>query len=173
MTALPVKADRERAALLDAAARLLRERGADRVGVADIVRAAGLRHGAFYAHFHSKEALLAEALKTAAPRLAEYASSHLNDVRRDPPDASCVHAVLAGAIAHPSNAARHTLTETVRQRLAGFKHDAPGADAAARHQYAVAGYATLVGAMLLARIVDDPALSEDILAQARRALGAH
>jgi TetR/AcrR family transcriptional repressor of nem operon len=170
MAALPGKAGRDRAVLLDAAVRLLRERGADRIGVADIVRTAGLRHGAFYAHFRSKEELLAEALKTAGPRLADYARDFLSGAHG--PDASCVHAALAGAIAHPSNAARQALTETVRQRLAGLTQEAPGADAAARRQSAVAGYATMVGAMLLARIVDDPALSDDILTQARRALGA-
>ena len=56
------KAEQNRAALVEAASRLFRQKGIDGVGVAEISRAAGLTHGALYAHFPSKESLAAEAL---------------------------------------------------------------------------------------------------------------
>ena len=55
------QAAQHRAAIVEAAARLFRERGLDGVGVAEITRAAGLTHGGFYGHFASKEALAQEA----------------------------------------------------------------------------------------------------------------
>ena len=61
-----MKVSREQAAqnrerILDAAAQLFRERGFEGIGVADLMKEAGLTHGGFYGHFSSKEDLIAQA----------------------------------------------------------------------------------------------------------------
>lgn len=167
---------RNRTALLEAAARLFRERGFDGVSVADITRAAGLTHGAFYGHFASKDDLITrtvEAVLTAAspaPSMVDYASGYLSAAHRDDPGASCMYATLGSEAVRASSEVRHAMTEALRQRLEQFARDAPGVDAAEQHRSAVVGYAAMIGALLLSRIVDDPALSDDILAQARHAI---
>jgi TetR/AcrR family transcriptional repressor of nem operon len=170
---------RNREALLDAAARLFRERGFAGVSVADITSAAGLTHGAFYGHFTSKETLFAAAIEAVvlpatpawtADTMAQYASAYLSAGHRDNPGASCMYATLGSEAARSSDQARHALTQALRLRLDAFALTAPGADAAERHRSAVVGYAAMIGALLLARVVDDAALSDDILAQARDAL---
>ena len=64
--------------LLNAASRLFRERGFDKVGIAEIAAAAGLTHGAFYTHFESKEALCAEVIAHASGRSRAALDSRLN-----------------------------------------------------------------------------------------------
>ena len=117
--------------ILKEAARLFRERGFDGAGVAEIMKAAGLTHGAFYAHFSSKEALEAEAVERAfaqsdnriyalttntRDRKRAFLDSYLSAAHRDHPGSGCVIAALAPEIARNS-AARSTL------HTAGEAHD--------------------------------------------------
>lgn len=167
-----------RTRILDAAAARFRERGFDGIGVADLMKDAGLTHGGFYGHFASKEDLMAQAAARALAdttagwqRLAEAAPDdalehivrgYLSDAHRDHPGAGCAIAALGAEAGRQGQPVRAAVTDGVRaagELLAGLQ---PGRSAARRRERAWAAYAALVGAMVLARAVDDPALSQEI-----------
>src|SRR4029453_1501170 len=130
-----MKVTREQAAenrepILDAAAQLFRERGFDGIGVADLMKEAGLTHGGFYGHFSSKEDLIAEASARALTRsLADWskvadrgsgdpraagAPVYLSSRHRDNPGAGCLLAALGPDVSRQGRAVRHTVTDYVR-----------------------------------------------------------
>lgn len=170
-------ANRER--ILDEAARLFRERGLAGVGVDALTAAAGLTHGSLYSQFGSKERLAAEAMRHAlagsAARsdqmadLTAYAESYLSTRHRDAPGKGCVLATLAPEAARQDGPVRESVTAGVRRmaaRIAALLTGRRRSD----EEAALGVAATLVGAMVLARAVDDPALSERILAAGRAAI---
>lgn len=180
-----MKVSREQAALnrgriVDTAARLFREKGYDGIGVADLMKGAGLTHGGFYGHFGSKQDLLAEAcahalggslehwhkLAASSPSAAWAAirSAYLSPEHRDHPELGCAITALGGDVARAGPAARHALTEGANAQLALLEALMAGADPAERRRQALAAYAGMIGAVLLARAVDDTALSGEILA---------
>ncbi|TGD92737.1 TetR/AcrR family transcriptional regulator [Methylobacterium nonmethylotrophicum] len=162
--------------ILEAAGRLLREKGFSAVTVAEVMEAAGLTHGGFYGHFASKEDLAAQALAQAlipAPRepgaaagLAGFVASYLSAAHRDRPGTGCALAALGGEAARQPAPVRRAFTEGLEARLSRMQEGLPEGDRAT----ALAALSGLVGALVLARAVDDPALSDEILAAARTAL---
>lgn len=179
--------NRER--ILDAAAQLFREKGFDGIGVADLMKSAGLTHGGFYGHFASKDELMAQAsaralqrLQAAWAALAHEAAAHgqeplaaieaayLSPRHRDAPGQGCLLAALGSDTARQGPAVRRAVTEGVRAQVDGLARLVPGRTKAAKRQRALSDYASLVGAMVLARAVDDPALSDEILHAAAAAL---
>lgn len=169
--------NRER--IVDVAARLFRERGFDGVGVADLMKNAGLTHGGFYGHFDSKEALMAEACEHAIAETGKrwqtltrqgepgafgrLARRYLSARHRDQPGDGCVLAALANDAARQSPPVRHAYTRSVQRFIALLAGVVPGRGEAARRRKAVAACATMVGALILSRAVDDDALSREIL----------
>ena len=172
--------NRER--ILNAAAQLFREKGFDGIGVADLMKSAGLTHGGFYGHFASKDELMAQASARALHRLqtawaaiardavdkgqdplAAIEAAYLSPRHRDAPGQGCLLAALGGDAARQGPAVRHAVTEGVRAQLEGLATLVPGRTKAAKRQRALADYANLVGAMVLARAVDDEELSNEIL----------
>jgi TetR/AcrR family transcriptional regulator, transcriptional repressor for nem operon len=163
-----------RAAILDQAGRLFRERGIDAVGVADITRAAGLTHGAFYGHFPSKTALAAEACsdsliegarhwRARAVRaraegrdpLAAIIDAYLTEQHRDRPEDGCALASLGPEIARAEPPLRQALdagisalTDVLEEEI-GARH--PTVDAATRAQAALAALVALTGGLIVAR----------------------
>jgi TetR/AcrR family transcriptional repressor of nem operon len=179
-----MKVSREQAAenrerILDVAAQLFRERGFDGIGVADLMKAAGLTHGGFYGHFSSKEDLMAQACERAHTRsvdnwnrLADHASdsplsaitsAYLSTKHRDHPGTGCTLAALGPDIARQNPSVRHAVTQGVRHAVELMARLVPGKSKAVKHEKALATYASMVGALVLARAVDDPMLSEEIL----------
>ncbi len=167
-------ANRER--ILDEAARLFRERGLAGVGVDALAAAAGLTHGSLYSQFGSKERLAGEAMLHAlagsatraeqAADLKAYAESYLSTRHRDAPGNGCVLATLAAEAARQDGPVRQSVTAGVRRmasRIGALLSGRRKAD----EEAALGVAATLVGAMVLARAVDDPGLSERILAAGR------
>lgn len=162
--------------ILDAAGRLFREKGFSTVTVAEVMEAAGLTHGGFYGHFASKEDLAAQALAGAltpaprepgaAPDLAGFVAAYLSAAHRDRPGTGCALAALGSEAARQPAPVRRAFTEGLEARLARMQEALPEGDRAA----ALAAVSSLVGALVLARAVDDPALSDEILAAARGAL---
>jgi TetR/AcrR family transcriptional regulator, transcriptional repressor for nem operon len=172
--------------ILREAARLFRERGFDGAGVADIMKAAGLTHGAFYAHFPSKDALEAEAVERAFaqsdsriyaltanvgdPKRA-FLDSYLSAAHRDHPGSGCVMAALGPEIARDS-AARKPFTRQVKNMIegiaAGFRWKRKGTE----RRNAIHLVSAAVGALSLARAVDDPRLSDEILESVRDSLAS-
>ncbi|ABR90581.1 transcriptional regulator, TetR family [Janthinobacterium sp. Marseille] len=163
-----------RQAVLDAAATLFRERGFEGVTVAEIMKAAGLTHGAFYGHFASKDDLITQTCTHAlAPDLAEdaptvgmmdFAEYYLSAGHRDDPGQGCLFPSLGTEAVRASDATRHTLTESIRRRIDNFSQTTAGKTAVERRQAAAGGWAAMVGAVMLSRLVDDKELSDQVLA---------
>jgi TetR/AcrR family transcriptional regulator, transcriptional repressor for nem operon len=167
-------ANRER--VVEAASMLFRKHGFDGVGVADIMKAAGLTHGGFYGQFASKEDLAAEACAHSGPdpwaasmqappdkRLAGIVRSYLAPRHRDNRTNGCLFAALGSDVSRQPRSVRRAFTDRVRARIDILRSIVPGRSAAARRDRAMATLAGLVGALILSRAVDDPILSEEIL----------
>jgi TetR/AcrR family transcriptional repressor of nem operon len=164
--------------VLNAAGRLFRERGFDNVTLAEIMKAAGLTHGAFYGHFPSKEALAAEAIGfavTPAPAAkpkpaAEYADNYLSIAHRDNRAGGCSFAGLGTEVARGSEEMRHAMTEAVERQIQRFADASPGKTAQEKRRAGILAWSAMVGAVMLSRIADDKKLSEEILTETRKAL---
>ncbi len=160
--------------ILESAARLFRERGYDGVSVRDVMEAAGLTHGGFYGHFTSKEELIARALEHALQRsalpeqeLARYAERYLSSAHRQDLAGGCPVAALGAETARQGPEARAAMTASLRRQLAHFSESAPGASTCDQRRAAIGSWSAMVGALVLARLSDDPELSEEILTQTR------
>jgi len=183
-------AARHRAAIVEAAARLFRERGVDGVGVAEITRAAGLTHGGFYGHFASKEALAEEAcaqsFAAVGQRLPErlvaeggldaFLAAYLSRRHRDEPGDGCPMAALASEIPRREDALQGRFGAGVAayvDALADALH-AQGIAAPEARGRAILLLAALVGGLALARATAraEPELSDELLATLRRELAA-
>jgi TetR/AcrR family transcriptional repressor of nem operon len=164
-----------RRTILEAAGRLFRKRGFEAVTVAEIMQAAGLTHGGFYGYFGSKDELIAEALAEALTKtttgpvgdLATYAGAYLSRSLRDDLARGCPTAALAADTIRQSAGARMEMTTGIKQQLERLSHVAPGRNTAEKRRTAIGMWAAMVGAMILARASDDPALSDEVLDQTR------
>ena len=171
------QAEANREKVLDVAGTLFRERGFEGIGVADIMKRAGLTHGGFYGQFASKDDLAAETtarvLKNPAwqewltgkanPSLADVVRGYLSPGHRDDPGTGCLIAALGSDTARQPRTVRRALTDGFRVRLDAWMKLVPGRSVAARREKALVTMATLVGALVIARAVDDPALSDEVL----------
>ncbi len=179
-----MKVTREQAAMnreriLDAAARLFRERGFEGTGVADLMEAVGLTHGGFYGHFASKEDLMAQACARVIERareawikraengpddpLSSIARGYLTARHRDDPGTGCMLAALGSDTGRQGAGVRRAVTEGLRSSFDLLARFVPGKSARARRRKAITTYASWVGAMIMARAVYDRALSKEIL----------
>jgi TetR/AcrR family transcriptional regulator, transcriptional repressor for nem operon len=153
------------------------------VGVADLMQSAGLTHGGLYAQFESKEHLMAEACEHAtqtlerawrdvtdrAPnkRLSALAAASLSTVHRDRPGAGCIAAALGADASRQGPLVRSTFTAAVKRFFGLLSELIPCRTSKARRRQAIVSYAAMVGGMVLARGVDDEALSAEILEAVR------
>ncbi len=179
-----MKVSREQAAqnrerILDAATQLFRERGFEGIGVADLMKTVGLTHGGFYGHFSSKDDLMAQACVRALARsqenwsrhadrsaedaLPSIARSYLCARHRDDPGAGCLLAALGSDVARQGPGVRHAVTEGTRRAFDLLARAVPGNSAKNRRLKAIAAYASWIGALTMARAVDDRALSQEIM----------
>jgi len=174
-----VEAAQNRERIIEVAAKLFRERGFDGIGVVDLMKSAGLTHGGFYGHFASKEDLMAQAcaralegsldaLHQVAERgggnaLSAVASAYLSPAHRDRPGEGCVLAALGAEAARHGSPVRSAFTRGVRSALDMLTRLVPGTSERVKRERALATYASMIGALVLARAVDDPELSEEVL----------
>jgi TetR/AcrR family transcriptional repressor of nem operon len=186
-----MKVSREAAAetrrrIVETAGRLFRQYGYDGVGVADIMKQAGLTHGGFYGHFTSKDELAAEASSIALTSkagiwepareasgdssLERFLTSYLSHKHRDDPGDGCALAALGGDAGRASEPVRAAFTTALRGRVDKLTAMIPGRSAAAKRRKALATLSGAVGALVLARAVADDALSDEILDAAKSAL---
>ncbi|MGA7260866.1 MAG: helix-turn-helix domain-containing protein [Stellaceae bacterium] len=181
-----MRVSREQAAenrrrIVETASRMFRERGFDGVGVDAIMKGAGLTHGGFYGHFRSKEALAAEALARALERgtqrqsrftdLGDLVSDYLSERHRANRADGCAVAALGPEMVRQGEGIRRGVTAHLREQLDRFSQLIKNGTAASRRNRAIATLAGIIGALVLARAVDDPALSDEILAAARDVFG--
>ncbi|HTH09067.1 MAG TPA: TetR/AcrR family transcriptional regulator [Acidovorax sp.] len=180
------RAAENRQGILDAAARLYRERGLTGVGVADITRDAGLTHGGLYRHFPSKDALVQEACArafdwtispldgvTTNTTVSERIQSYLSPQHRDAPGTGCPAAALAVDAARAGGELSEVFAEGIERNIARFAQlladsSAEEGNATVQPQdraLAMQTLATLVGGLVLARATAAarPALSDELL----------
>jgi TetR/AcrR family transcriptional regulator, transcriptional repressor for nem operon len=156
------------------ASRLFRERGFENVSVGKVMKAAGLTHGAFYAHFGSKDELQAAAVaygqKVSLGRVqrsnskkskGSYANRYLSRWHRDNPGEGCTMAALAQEVARSTPEVKAALEQGLEEILS-----VRGGD----RKEAIFRAAAMVGAVVLARAVQDPRLSDEILESVRQKL---
>jgi TetR/AcrR family transcriptional repressor of nem operon len=179
------KAAENRDALIAAASQLFRERGFDAVSVAEIAKRAGLTHGAFYSHFSSKEALAAAACALAIGEAAAYwtnvlernsraplkaiARGYLAPEHRDMAGPLCAFAALGSDLARAAEPVRSAATDALVGQIAVLEGLMPGKTAQARRMRALAAYSSMVGALVMARAVNDAELSDAFLGAALNA----
>ena len=165
----------------------LREKGAHGIGVADLMKEAGLTHGGFYAHFDSREALVIEAFGYAMDRASEHwrnmtaeippekrlstiVESYVSAAHRDDPGRGCAVPTLGAEIARESAKTRKAFAAKLDQMidmLADQMQDVPRK--AARKQ-AMATLATMIGTLVLSRIAGTGEFSDEILGAGREAV---
>lgn len=170
--------------ILESASRLFRERGFDAVTVAEVMRAAGLTHGGFYGHFASKDDLIAQCLahrpggkegggKEGGGRpvekvdLLRYADAYLSSRHREDVAGGCIIAGLGPDTLRQGPEARAALTASLNRQIERLSDGAPGDSPAKRRRAAIGSWSAMVGAVILARVSDDPALADEVLAQTR------
>lgn len=169
-----------------AAAQTFRAQGVANVSIPKLMRQVGLTHGGFYAHFESKDALVAEACASGQGetvkqlfRAAEQAPSgeklqavldtYLTPAHRDNPASGCTIPALAAEIAREPAEVRHAFTQSIRTLLDRLKPLMPDCGTGATDatdeptDEALALLSGMAGAILLSRAVDDPDLSDRIL----------
>jgi TetR/AcrR family transcriptional regulator, transcriptional repressor for nem operon len=154
--------------IVEAAAQAYRECGLDGISTAEIMRRVGLTHGGFYAHFPSKDALVAEALATArADTLSEYgkvaasapahekllaiAETYLSSRHREHPETGCPIAALGSELPRQSGPVREKFGDGVAAQLATLARSVASDDEEARARLAAGTFAAMVGGIILAR----------------------
>ncbi|WP_047532666.1 TetR/AcrR family transcriptional regulator [Methylotenera sp. N17] len=162
--------------IVETAARAIRRSGYDGTGVADIMKEAGLTHGGFYAHFASRDAMLAEAADKAGEETVAIAEHIFANVPEDQAlqalmhaylsnehmgniEKGCSFAALGSEMPRQAPEVRKASTCRIKEMIGLIKNKL--ADESNPYEKALVMMSTMVGALLLSRAVDDNTLSED------------
>src|SRR5437764_12516154 len=165
----------------------LREKGAHGIGVADLMKEAGLTHGGFYAHFDSREALVIEAFAYAMDRSTErwrklaeqtppdkrfatIVESYLTPVHRDDPGHGCAIPTLGAEIARESAKTRKAFAAKLEQMIDMMADQIPGVPRKTARKQAMATLATMIGTLVVSRIAGTGEFSDEILGAGREAV---
>ena len=165
----------------------LREKGAHGVGVADLMKEAGLTHGGFYAHFDSRDDLVIEAFTHAmdrsterwrklveqTPREKRFATiinSYLTSLHRDDPGRGCAIPTLGAEIARESARTRRVFAGRLDQMIDILADQVPNLPRKAARKRAAAAMATMIGTLVMARVAGSGDFSDEILGAGREAL---
>jgi AcrR family transcriptional regulator len=174
--------------IVQAASKAIRRSGYAGTGVADIMREAGLTHGAFYAHFESREAMLAEAADRAGAEANAVAASiaasvppeqslqammrvYLSKEHLASIEAGCPVSALCSEMPRQSPEVRRAATLRIKEMIDLVARLSPNWGEPAAHEHALVTVATMVGTLTLARAVDDPKLSDALCQAALKSLG--
>jgi len=176
--------------IVQVASSLFREWGVDGIGVADLMKEAGLTHGGFYRHFESRDELVAEAVERAladggrvvvaigASPLSRKAivealvDGYLSLAHRDNVATSCAVTTMAGDVSRSNERARFAYTAQVEKYLQLLAGLVASDGRTTRRTKAMAALSTLVGAVSMSRAVNDEKLSREILKSAAREVKA-
>lgn len=174
--------------IVDAAARAIRRSGYDGTGVADIMKEAGLTHGAFYAHFASREAMLAEAADRAGAESNAVAASviaaappeqalqalmrvYLSREHLESIETGCPISALGSEMPRQSPEVRLAATRRIKEMVDLIARQFPDWGQPGAHERALVTVATMVGTLVLARAVNDSALSDALCSATLKSLG--
>jgi AcrR family transcriptional regulator len=180
------KKEQTRERILRAAARAIRKYGYEGVGVADVMKDAGLTHGGFYAHFESRDALLAAAAEKAGLESAEslaralakakpgdellaivdtyLADSHVTAAEQG---LGCAIAAAGTDVPRQCPEVRRAVSRRIKALIGLVEQQFPEWGKGVAHEKAMSIVATLIGALMLARAVDDAQLSKALRKSAR------
>jgi AcrR family transcriptional regulator len=180
------KKEETRERILRAAARAIRKHGYEGVGVADVMKEAGLTHGGFYAHFESRDALLAAAADQAGAESIENLTrgiaaakpgqelmalidTYLSDRHVAAPEQGwgCAIAAAGSEVPRQQAEVRRAASRRIKDLIGLIERQFPEWGRGAAHDKAMGIAATVVGALVLARAVDDAQLSNRIRKAAR------
>lgn len=183
------KGEQTRERIVRAAARAIRRHGYAGVGVAQVMKDAGLTHGGFYAHFYSRDAMLAAAAEQAGIESAETMSralskakpgeelmalvdTYLDDrhVTAAEQGLGCAIAAAGSEVPRQCAEVRRAVTRRIKDLVGLIERQFPDWGKQAAHEKALAVAPALIGALMLARAVDDPQLSKAIRKAAREAI---
>ena len=173
--------------IVDAAARAIRRSGYNGIGVADIMKDAGLTHGGFYAHFPSREAMLAEAADRAGSEsvammeriaaklpqqqaLPAMLQAYLSKEHLEGIETGCAAAALGSEMPRQTPEVRRAATRRIKEMIDLVARHSPDWGQPSAHERALVTVATMVGALMLARAVDEPKLSDGLRESALRHL---
>ncbi len=163
--------------IVETAARAIRRSGYGGTGVADIMKEAGLTHGGFYAHFESREGMLAEAadragadtvarmtrVAAAAPpdqALQAILRAYLSKAHVEGVETGCAVAALGSEMPRQAPKVRRAATRRIKEMIDLVARQSPDWGQPGAHERALVTMATALGALVLARAVDDPKLSD-------------
>jgi len=175
------------ARIVKKAATRLREKGAHGIGVADLMKDAGLTHGGFYAHFDSREALVIEAFNYAMDRanerwrtvtaevppekrLALIVDGYLTALHRDEPGQGCAVPALGAEIARESPKTRKAFALKLDQMIEMIADQIQDMPRKAARKQAMATLATMMGTIVMSRIAGNGEMSDEILSAGREAV---
>jgi TetR/AcrR family transcriptional regulator, transcriptional repressor for nem operon len=164
----------------------LREKGAHGIGVADLMKEAGLTHGGFYAHFDSREALVIEAFAYAMDRSVEHwrkiaaemppekrlstiVDTYVSTVHRDDPGRGCAVPTLGAEIARESAKTRKAFSAKLDQLIDVMADQIPDVPRKTARRQAMGTLATMMGTLVMSRVAGSGELSAEILAAGREA----
>lgn len=180
------QAEQNKASVLRIASRALREKGEHGMRIHDVMVEAGLTHGAFYKQFQSKDDLVAQACalalaenledykkhvaRTSRPPVNAIADGVLNIPHRDSAGIGCLMAALGSDLSRAEPGIRREVTAGVKGILDWMGGLFSGKTKKQASDKAIAAYATMVGALMLSRAVDDRSLSERFLKAALAAV---
>jgi len=179
--------DETRGRILRAAARAIRKHGYEGVGVAEVMKEAGLTHGGFYAHFQSRDSLLAAAADQAGAESIEYLTraiatakpgqellalvdTYLSDGHVANPERGCAIAATGSEVPRQEAEVRRAASRRIKDIIGLIERQFPEWGKSAAHDKAMGIAATLVVALVLARAVDDDQLSNRIRKAARETI---
>jgi len=164
------------ARIVETAARAIRRSGYSGTGVADIMKEAGLTHGGFYAHFSSRDDMLAEAadhagaetiaaakqVLTESPkqeRLWALMNAYLSDAHTANIEMGCSFAALGSEMHRQAPEVRAASTERIKEMIRLIEGQLSDQTETGAHEEALLTVSTMVGTLMLARAVNDPELS--------------
>jgi TetR/AcrR family transcriptional repressor of nem operon len=165
--------------IVETAARAIRRSGYGGTGVAEVMKEAGLTHGGFYAHFESREGMLAEAAdragadtvafltRVAAEAPAQQAleamiRSYLSKEHIDSAETGCAVAALGSEMPRQQTEVRRAATRRIKEMIDLVARTSPDWGKPGAHEQALVTLSTALGALVLARAVDDPKLSDAV-----------
>lgn len=180
-----VETAKTRQRIVEVASEAIRIKGIEATGVAEIMAAAGLTHGGFYRHFASKEDLVTEAIAfsrkdylaetlTAADEgpeaLLKHFQKYVTPDHRDDAGTGCPLAANGSELVRSDARTRHNATEALRLWFGKTAPYMRSPDGKGKTEIAISVVTNMIGALTMARLVDDPELSEQILEATRKRL---
>lgn len=170
--------------IVKAASQEFRRNGIEGTGLSELMATAGLTHGGFYNHFESKEQVVKESIAFGIDSMMEswrktllsegpnkglptVISEYLSPALREDVAGGCPFAALATEMARSGDSVRQTTTEGFSKMIDLIASELPSSSRAAARKEALWMFSSMIGAVVMSRVVTDPALSDSILRETR------